>query len=146
MLQDLKAGRIVPPPGVTFARLKQEVRELVASTKEIQDDDVLLHSKIESLLQQRLREKGLDGLRTLQAAWRRGLQGQQGGGSAAAGAEPHKPSVRGRPGGGEAPGRPTEQDSEPWADDAAEAMALASAALERCPSRQKHPLPPPTPR
>jgi len=71
MLQGLKAARIPPPPGVTFAQLKKEVKVLVASTNEIQDNDVLLHSKIESLLQQRLREKGLDGLVALQAAWQR---------------------------------------------------------------------------
>merc|ERR1719401_635793 len=71
MLMDLKASRIPLPPGVTFARLKREVGVLVASTKEIQDDDVLLHNKIESLLQQRIREKGLDGLLSLQVAWRR---------------------------------------------------------------------------
>jgi len=72
MLKELKAGKLLPPPGVTLSRLKREVVALVKSTKEIQDDDVLLHSKIDSLLQQRLQDNNLDGLLTLQAYWQRG--------------------------------------------------------------------------
>jgi hypothetical protein len=71
MLQELKAGTLEAPRGVGMARLKKEVVQLVASTKEIQDEDVLRHSKIESLLQQRLQEKRLDALLALQAVWRR---------------------------------------------------------------------------
>jgi len=71
MLQGLKSRTLPLPPGVTLQQLKREVGVLVASTKELQDDDVLLHTKIESLLQKRLREKRLDALIALQAAWRR---------------------------------------------------------------------------
>jgi len=70
MLRELKAGLLDLPRGVSLARLKKEVVTLVAAAKEIQDEDVLRHSKIESLLQQRLQEKRLDGLMALQALWR----------------------------------------------------------------------------
>jgi len=74
MLKGLQDGTIQPPHGVRLAQLKKEVRSLIASTKEVQDDDVLVHSKIESLLQVRMREKNLDALLALQAEWQRNSQ------------------------------------------------------------------------
>eukprot|EP00929_Paragymnodinium_shiwhaense_P011640 TRINITY_DN11765_c0_g1_i2.p1 TRINITY_DN11765_c0_g1~~TRINITY_DN11765_c0_g1_i2.p1 ORF type:complete len:1069 (+),score=372.32 TRINITY_DN11765_c0_g1_i2:112-3318(+) len=74
MLRGVKANLLRPPPGVTFARIKKELAVLVKSTNEIHDEDVLLHSKLESLLQQRLRERSLDALIVLQAEWQTLLQ------------------------------------------------------------------------
>jgi len=75
MLQDLKASRVSLPLGVTPSRIRREVSELVSLTKEIQDGDAQFRSKVEVLLQQLLRKKGLDGLLSLQAAWRRSSAG-----------------------------------------------------------------------
>jgi len=89
----------------------------VASTKELQDDDVLLHTKIESLLQKRLREKRLDALIALQAAWRR----------------KHKAPDEGEVGDDVvAPDVTEAKEAEPaWAAVAAEAIERASAEMEK---------------
>jgi len=129
MLQGLKARTISPPPGVSFARLKREVKVLVASTKEIQDDDVLLHGKIESLLQTRLREKSLDGLLALQAAWR--LRAKSDVDSPAAEPEATSAAETSAKAGGVRMADATETGEKRWTDDAAEAMDHASEALER---------------
>jgi len=146
MLQGLKAARIPLPPGVTTAQLKREVAALVASTREIQDDDVLLHGRIESLLQQRLREKGLDALLALQAAWRRrGGDGSESAPAAAAdggelsGEAPPSDAAAGHSRSGEVSGEDSEAAAvgeggtgqEQWEDAAADAMERASAALEQ---------------
>lgn len=70
MLRGLKANLLRLPLGISAGRLKKEVAALVASTSTIEDEDVLVHSKIESLLQQRLHEHCLDGLLVLQARWK----------------------------------------------------------------------------
>ena len=45
MLKDLKAGALQVPRGVSLSRVKKEVVVLVASTKKIQDEDVLRQYK-----------------------------------------------------------------------------------------------------
>lgn len=117
MLQGLKSRTLPLPPGITLQQLKRDVGVLVASTKELQDDDVLLHTKIESLLQKRLREKRLDALIALQAAWRR----------------KHKAPDEGEVGDDVvAPDVTEAKEAEPaWAAVAAEAMERASAELEK---------------
>merc|ERR1719277_2514087 len=69
MFAALKTGRAAPPPGVSYQQLKKEVGVLVEAAQELQADDVLMHSRIESLLQKRIRDRGLDGLLALQARW-----------------------------------------------------------------------------
>eukprot|EP00928_Gymnodinium_smaydae_P096519 TRINITY_DN8545_c0_g1_i1.p1 TRINITY_DN8545_c0_g1~~TRINITY_DN8545_c0_g1_i1.p1 ORF type:complete len:779 (-),score=135.50 TRINITY_DN8545_c0_g1_i1:433-2613(-) len=138
MLKALKSGLIPPLAGVTFSRLKKEVGVLVESTKEINYLDVLQHSKIESLLDQRLREKNLDGLRALQEAWREYKEHS--------GGDDHREGVRTAPSSSEAdaldsPGSGRSEhlasdaaQSDPnavqWADAATDAMKRASAKLE----------------
>lgn len=131
MLQSLKNGSIKAPAGVTLTQLKKEMAVLVASTKEIQDDDVLLHSKIDSLLQQRVREKGLDGLLALQAEWgRRDTQDVQ--------RDTDRADVHANDAWSATPSATVtttlpaaSTPSELWGDDIAEAMQLASADLEK---------------
>merc|ERR1719277_15865 len=69
MFAALKTGRALPPPGVSYQQLKREVSVLVEAAQELQANDVLMHSRIESLLQKRIRDRGLDGLLALQARW-----------------------------------------------------------------------------
>jgi len=117
MLQGLKSRTLEIPPGITLQQLKREVGVLVASTKELQDDDVLLHTKIESLLQKRLREKRLDALIALQAAWRRN----------------HKAPDEGEVGDDAAASDVSEaKEAQPaWAAVAAEAVERATAEMEK---------------
>lgn len=77
MLRELKSRRFQPPPGVPLTQLRREVGIFVKATKELEDTDVLQHSKVDSVIQQRLRAKSLDGLLALQASWRRELYRRQ---------------------------------------------------------------------
>lgn len=132
MLQALKSGSIKSPAGVPLSQLKKEMAVLVASTKEIQDDDVLMHSKIDSLLQQRVRERSLDGLLALQAEWgRRDMQGSP----------LQNPDQAEVDTSGDESGTPSATitttiaaasvPSDLWGEDVAEAMHQASADLEK---------------
>lgn len=145
MLGDLKNGRIPPPSGVSYNQLKKEVGVLVKAAQELQADDVLVHSRIESLLQKRIRDKNLDGLLALQASWQQAspeaaiandandAADTAGGGEVdQAASEEAAAAGDAADDGSEGEGAqadPADQDE--WAEGAVEAMQKASAQLER---------------
>eukprot|EP00927_Polykrikos_kofoidii_P060878 TRINITY_DN55782_c0_g1_i1.p1 TRINITY_DN55782_c0_g1~~TRINITY_DN55782_c0_g1_i1.p1 ORF type:complete len:736 (+),score=96.46 TRINITY_DN55782_c0_g1_i1:330-2210(+) len=69
MLRDLKAKTFIPPQGITQERIKRELAAMVSSTNVMKDEEVLVHSQVESLLHQRLWSNSLDGLIVLHALW-----------------------------------------------------------------------------